>query len=123
MATGGRIIWDDTELERLLESSSGPTARYLQRLAEIVTQGAKRRAPVSPDGSNGRPSGYMRSGIGWRVLVDTHGLVAVVEAPATTPDGDPYPYFVEVGTVAHVIESHGDYPLRDKYGNVFGRRV
>ena len=123
MATGGRIIWHEPELDRILNSPEGPVGRDLQRKAEVVTQGAKRRAPVSPDGSHGRPSGWMRSRIGWRITKDSTGLVAIVESPATTPEGAPYPLFVELGTAPHIIESHGDYPLRDKYGNVFGKRV
>jgi hypothetical protein len=123
MPTGGRIVWNDAELDELLNGINGPTARKLQSYAEIVTQGAKRRAATSPDGSHGRPSGYMRSSIGWRIEKDSRGLVAIVEATATTPDGDPYPLFVELGTAPHIIESHGDYPLRDKYGNVYGKRV
>lgn len=123
MATGGRVVWNDDEVDRLLHSESGPTARKLQGYAEVVTQGAKRRAATSPDGSYGRPSGYMRSGIGWRILTDAGGLVARVEAPATTPDGFPYPMVVELGSKAHEIKSHGPYPLRNKYGTVFGNRV
>lgn len=123
MATGGRIIWHDEVLDELLNGPEGPVGRNLQAKAEVVTQGAKRRAPVSPDGSHGRPSGYMRSRIGWRIFKDSDGLVAIVESPATTPDGFPYPLVVEVGSAPHIIESHGDYPLRDKYGNVFGKRV
>lgn len=124
MAVGGRIVWNDAELDRILESPDGPVGRRLQTFAEVVTQGAKRRAPVSPDGSHGRPSGYMRSRIGWRIFKDSRGLVAVVESPATTPEGFPYPLVVELGSAPHIIESHGDYPLRNRRtGQVFGKRV
>lgn len=95
----------------------------MARVGEVGAQGAKRRAPVSPDGSNGRPSGYMRSKIGWIIEEDAEGLYVDIQSPATTPSGYPYGLGVEVGTVAHVIESHGPYPLRDKKGNVFGRKV
>jgi len=120
MATGGRITWNDRELNRILNSENGPVGRYLVRVGETVAQGAKRRAPVSPDGSHGRPSGYMRSAIGWEVGEDSEGLYVDIISPATSPEGFPYGLGVEVGTAAHVIRSKGPYPLRDKKGNVFG---
>lgn len=123
MATGGRIEWDSGELNRLLRSTSGPVARYLARVGEVVTQGAKRRSPVSPDGSHGRPSGYGRSKIGWQIEEDSEGLYVDVISPAETSTGYPYMLGVEVGTAAHTITSHGPYPLKDKKGNVFGRSV
>src|SRR5689334_3931213 len=86
--------------------------------AEIVAQGAKRRAPVSPAGSNGRGPGHLRSSIGWEMGEDDRGIYFDVQATAD------YALFVEVGTAPHVIESHGDYPLRNaRTGQVFGRRV
>lgn len=120
MAVGGRLKWDDTEYEKLVHGPDGPTARMLQHVAEVVTQGAKRRAATSPDGSHGRPSGYMRSNIGWRLDRDDRGLYADIVSAARTPEGAPYGLFVEVGSGPHIIESHGDYPLRDKHGRVFG---
>lgn len=123
MATGGRIEWNSPELNRILRSESGPVGRYMGRVGEVVTQGAKRRASVSADGSNGRPSGWMRSQIGWIVGTDAEGLYVDVQSPATTPEGYPYGLGVEVGTAAHVIRSKGPYPLRDKKGNVFGKEV
>jgi len=123
MATGGRIIWNDRELNRLLNSEAGPVGLYLVRVGETGAQGAKRRAPVSPDGSHGRPSGYMRSQIGWTIGTDDQGLYVDIQSPAKTPNGYPYALGVEVGTAAHTIKSHGPYPLRDKKGRVFGREV
>lgn len=123
MAIGGAIIWDDSEFNEMFHTESGPAFILMRRVGEIVTQGAKRRAPVSPDGSNGRPSGYMRSQIGWIVGTDSEGLYVDVVSPATTPSGYPYGLGVEVGTVAHVIRSHGPYPLRNKHGRVFGMEV
>lgn len=118
---GGWLQWDPAEWQQLMESEDGPVGRDLGRRAEIVTQGAKRRAPVSPDGSHGRGSGYMRSHIGWRYGRDTLGLYAVVESTARTPDGAPYALFVEVGTRPHEIRTKGRYPLRNrKTGQVFG---
>ena len=123
MAVGGRVslVFDEAALAELLHGPDGPVARDLQRKGEIVTQGAKRRAPVSPAGSNGRPSGYLRSQIYWRLGVDSLGIYVDVFSPATTPDGAPYGLFVEVGTAPHIIMSHGDYPLRNRRtGQVFG---
>lgn len=120
-APGGRLEWDP-QWEREILRDNG-VRRMLDRAGEIVTQGAKRRAAVSPDGSHGRPSGYMRSHIGWAPGEDGHGPYTDVAATATTPDGHPYPLDVELGSRAHPIESHGDYPLRDKHGTVFGRHV
>lgn len=118
---GGRIMWSEQAFRDLFLTGNGPTGLFLSRAGEIVAQGAKRRAPVSPDGSNGRPSGYGRSQIGWYLASDAEGLYVDVVSPATTPDGYPYMYGVEVGTVAHIIRSKGPYPLRNrKTGQVFG---
>jgi hypothetical protein len=65
----GRVDVDETAI-RDLASPAGPVARYLARGAQTVTQGAKRRAPVSPRGSHGRRSGYLRSEIGWVIEHD-----------------------------------------------------
>jgi hypothetical protein len=124
MATGGRIIWDDPVFNVVLNSVHGPVGRHLARCGEVGAQGAKRRAPTSPDGSNGRPSGYGRSQIGWQIGTDSEGLFVDISSPATTPNGYPYMWGVEVGTAAHIIRSHGPYPLRNrKTGQVFGREV
>ena len=123
MAVGGRVqlVFDEAAMAELLHGPAGPVARMLESKGEIVTQGAKRRAPVSPAGSGGRPSGYLRSNIHWKLGTDTLGLYVDVMSPATTVDGDPYGLFVEVGTVPHVIRSHGPYPLRNRRtGQVFG---
>lgn len=123
MAVGGRVdlVFDEAAMAELLHGPDGPVAREMARRGEIVTQGAKRRAPVSPDGSHGRPSGYLRSAIRWQLGTDTIGVYVDILSPATTPEGDPYGLFVEVGTAPHVIRSHGPYPLRNrKTGQVFG---
>jgi hypothetical protein len=124
VAAGGRFVWDERELAEFLHGPDGPVGRDLARRGEKGTQSAKRRVPVSPDGSHGRPSGYTRSQIGWRLGRDSAGLYVDVVSPAKTPDGIPISLLLEFGTRPHVIESHGDYPLRDaKTGQVFGRRV
>jgi hypothetical protein len=121
---GGWLRWDPDEWERIMESEDGPVGRDLGGKAQTVVQGAKRRAPVSPRGSNGRGSGYLRSNIGWRYGRDSFGLYVVVESTARTPDGKPYALFVEIGTRPHEIRSKGPYPLRNRQtGQVFGRVV
>lgn len=97
MAVGGRIEWDQAALDQLLRSPDGDVARDLQRRAENVAQGAKRRAPVSPAGSHGRPSGYGRSQIGWEMGADGEGLYADISTPATSPEGFGYMGLQEVG--------------------------
>jgi hypothetical protein len=103
VAVGGRLVWNDKEVEHLLHSKDGPTGRMLGHKAEIVTQGAKRRAPVSPSGSGGRRPGYLRSKIGWHLGKDEDGLFADIASPATTPKGAPYGLFMELGTKPHEI--------------------
>lgn len=98
MAIGGRIDWNEAEFERLL-GDNGPVVAWLQNSGGRVTQEAKRLAPTSPDGSHGRPSGYLRSQIGFRLGRDSRGPYVDIESPATTPDGKPYGLFQEVGTV------------------------
>lgn len=121
---GGWLRWDPAEWQRLMESPDGPVGRDLGRKAEIVMQGAKRRAPVSPRGSHGRGSGYLRSNIGWRYDWDAGGISVVIESTARTPEGAPYALFVEIGTRPHIIRSKGPYPLRNRQtGQVFGRQV
>jgi hypothetical protein len=95
----------------------GLSGDWLDQAAVIVAGGQKRRIPVSADGSNGRPAGYARD----RIHVE-RGLDEFGPYPET-PEGYPYPLGLELGTAPHVIESHGDYPLRDRHGNVFGRVV
>lgn len=106
MAIGGRIVWDDVALAELLESPTGPVGRDLQAKAERVTQEAKRLAPVSPHGSNGRASGYLRSQIGWDIGVDSEGIYADISSPALSTDGAPYGLFQEVGTSKMAAQPH-----------------
>lgn len=94
---GGRLRFDGAALEVFNVGPSGVVARTLQDTLEQITQEAKRLSPVSPDGSHGRPSGYLRSHIGWRIERDGERLVGIVESTATSPTGAPYPLFQEVG--------------------------
>jgi hypothetical protein len=116
-----RIEWNrrlEGELEEI--AVSGP----LPQAGAIVLAAMKETIPVSSDGSYGRPAGYARSRL--RLLnsgIDPAGAFIDVGTDATTPDGTCYPAIVHYGAKPHVIESHGNYPLRDKHGRVFGRRV
>lgn len=117
MPAGGRIVVNDAAISDLLIGHDGPVARYLEHQAERVTQEAKRHCPVSPVGASDHPSGQLRSSIGWSIERDGGELTAEV---GTDLD---YGLYVEVGTGPHVISSHGDYPLRNRQGQVFGRTV
>lgn len=97
--------------------------KALDKAGEIVEAGAKRRAPVSHDGSHGRPPGHLKASIDRQAGRDTTGPYVDVRSPATTPAGEPYGLFCEVGTRPHLIVSHGPWPLRDRHGRVFGRVV
>lgn len=117
MPAGGRVTINETALRELLTGRNGPVARMLGHQGENVTQEAKRLCPVSPVGASDHPSGQLRSSIGWKLDTDRGQLVAEVSA-----DTD-YALYVEVGTGPHTIRSHGDYPLRNRAGQVFGQEV
>jgi len=103
---GTRIVWDEAALRELLVSGSGPIAQDLQQKAEKVTQEAKRLAPVSPHGSHGRPSGYLRSQINWTTGTDGQGIYYDIHTPATSTTGAPYGLFNEVGTSKMAAQPH-----------------
>jgi len=88
----GDVRIDEGALRALVASPAGPVGRYMARGGEIVAQGAKRRAPVSPAGSGGRRSGHLRSQIGWILDVDFEGIYVDIGSPATTNDGRNAPY-------------------------------
>jgi len=106
MAIGGRIDWDEAALAALMTSPGGGVARELQRDGELVAQEAKRLAPTSPHGSGGRPSGWLRSQIGFAMGSDGEGLFVDIATPATTEAGAPYGLFQEVGTSKMAAHPH-----------------
>jgi hypothetical protein len=106
MAVGGRIDWNNQVLNDLFRDTSNGIARDLQAKAERVTQEAKRLAPVSPHGSHGRPSGWLRSHIGWHMDVDSAGMYADIYSPALSVEGAPYGLFQEVGTSKMAAQPH-----------------
>lgn len=106
MAIGGTIDWNEAELRRLISSPGGEVVRFLLKCGEKVTQEAKRLAPTSPHGSNGRASGYLRSQIGYALGEDSEGPYVDIASPATTPDGSPYGLFQEVGTYKMAAQPH-----------------
>jgi hypothetical protein len=104
MASGDyRLVFNEREVEELLRGPNGAVARMMAAKAEVVAEGQRRRCPVSRDGSHGRPPGYMRSKIGWAMYRDERGLYFEAGSSARTPDGKPYPLYVEYGTRPHVI--------------------
>jgi hypothetical protein len=99
------------------------TRPAMARAAGIVADGQRRRIPVSREGSYGRAPGYARDRIHVETGRSADGPHWDIGSDATTPDGTSYPLILELGSRPHVIQSHGDYPLRDRHGRVFGREV
>lgn len=113
MADDFRI--DQREMDRLLRGDTGEVMQELRRLGKVVERGAKRR-------THGRIAEGVRA---HEPKVDAAGPYVDVETGAEDAEtGAPIGLFIEVGTRPHVIESHGDYPLRNREtGQVFGRKV
>lgn len=108
MAIGGRSITVELDEAAIaLFCREDPAVLHmLQGKAETVTQEAKRLAPVSPAGSNGRPSGYLRSRIEYELGEDSEGAYADISSPALSVAGDPYGLFQEVGTSIMEAQPH-----------------
>jgi Bacteriophage HK97-gp10, putative tail-component len=76
--------------------------RYREATAEDVAKDARRRVPVD--------SGELRS--------------TIMAVGSTVRVGTDYWASVEYGSRPHIIQSHGDYPLRNREtGQAFGRLV
>jgi hypothetical protein len=119
VAIGGRGIsgrLDQAAIDAFMRTPNGPVARAMEHAGEIVAQGAKKRAPVSPHGSNGRSSGYLRSQIGWELLSDAGGPFARIATPAESVAGDPYGLFQEIGTYKMAAQPHLRPALDDLRG-------
>lgn len=115
-------VWDRNWEHTLLGLTATTVA--LDQAGAIVEQGAKRRAPVSPHGSGGRPSGWLRSHIRRELGRDARGPYVDVISEALTEEGHDYAPDNEFGTKPHRIESKGPWPLRNpRTGQVFGRVV
>jgi hypothetical protein len=114
-----RFVWDKG-WQSTLKTEGKPRVQAAARQGKEAMQ---QTIPVSDDGSNGRPAGYARASM--EVVEGGTGPGYYFDAGATarTPDGYPYPAVLEYGSPPHDITSHGDYPLRDKHGNVYGRTV
>ena len=104
-AIGGTVDWDEGAFKDLL-SDHGDVARYLLNVGEKVTREAKRLAPVSKKGSNGRPSGWLRSHIGHNIGSDAEGVYVDIYSAAKSPQDDPYGLFQEVGTYKMKAQPH-----------------
>ncbi|MCA1570787.1 MAG: HK97 gp10 family phage protein [Chloroflexi bacterium] len=101
-----RINWHEGALRELTVSPTGPVGRFMQQTGERVTQEAKRLAPVSPRGSNGRRSGYLRSQIGWTMGSDGRGVYVDIASPALSTGGAPYGLYQETGTSKMAAQPH-----------------
>lgn len=111
----------DRQLPARVATIAAPKVRLA---AEIIADRQRETIPISDDGSHGRPPGYARDHIDIWAGVNRGGTYYDVGSDATTPDGVSYPAILDAGSKPHVIESHGDYPLRNAHtGQVFGKRV
>jgi hypothetical protein len=96
----------------------------MDQVADDVAEAQRRRIPVGSERRYGRLPGYARSRIRPTRGADSLGPYRDIGSDATTPDGTSYPAILDLGSPPHVIESKGDYPLRNRRtGQVFGRRV
>jgi hypothetical protein len=85
----------------------GPEVEHeLVRRGQRVTQAAKRFAPVSPRGSGGRRSGFLRSSVRLIPGRDGRGPYVDITSPATTARGAPYGLFQEIGTRKMAAQPH-----------------
>lgn len=106
------VVWDSAVVRSL--SQDADVRALMDRLAAFAVQAMKRHTPVSPVGPLHR-SGNLRSSVHSERQPDGTVLVG--------PSAD-YGKYVNDGTPPHLIESHGDYPLRNREtGQVFGRVV
>lgn len=115
MARGGRVVLDQRAIDALASSAA---VKLLTEACEVVLQGAKRRCPVSPAGSEyegvRHPSGWLRSSIKSRVIPAGSQYVGIVGT------GVGYAWFVEFGTSPHVIRAKHASVLANSKGDVFG---
>jgi hypothetical protein len=110
---GDDLVINQREMDELLHGHTGPVRAELRTLGKQVERGAQRRAPE-----------WAREGVNTKEpAVDAAGPYVDIATEAESADGAPIGLFAELGTPPHVIESHGDYPLRSKTGQVFGRKV
>ena len=80
-----RVVLDQANLTKLLESEQGPVGRELTRRTIKVDRSAKDRCPVD--------TGRLRSSITWRLGRDGRGLLGIVGTNVA------YAPHVEFGTV------------------------
>ena len=95
---GFRVEVDERALNDLITSPNGEIAKWLDSVVgPRLAQEAKRLAPVSPHGSHGRPSGYLRSTIGYELGSDSQSVFVDYGSNAHTPDGTDYGAIQELG--------------------------
>jgi hypothetical protein len=106
------VVWDSAAVRALAQDAD--VRALMDRLTAFSVQDMKRLCPVSPVGPLHR-SGQLRSSITSERQPD--GSVHVGPTASYGP-------YVNDGTPPHLIESHGNYPLRNREtGQVFGRVV
>lgn len=109
-----------TWVQQLFGLADPRMAAAAQRVADYQ----RNHIPVGHDVENGRSPGYAKSRIAVRVRKGPlGGREFEVGSDATTPEGFPYPVVLDVGAAPHIIRPHGNYPLKDSEGHVFGREV
>lgn len=96
------LSMDLQEYERIVRSPAGPVAQLVARLAALIAQEGKRRAPVGAPSKTpeGHPAGWLRSHIWWQSGLDAAGVHAelgddAVTSPANPFPGEPYPEHIE----------------------------
>lgn len=111
-----RIVWNPRFEQDLMREPG--MKQMLDQAGGIVERGAKRRAPVSKNGSHGRPPGHLRDSIESRLGEDEQGPYVDIEATATTPDGFPYGLIPELGSKPHQIRAKRAQALAFFWGKV-----
>jgi hypothetical protein len=118
-----RVYLNDTAINVLFAPGSDVDDVMQATVGPALVARMRSLAPVSDDGSHGRPPGYLRDSITQESVHNGREPGVAVGPTATTPDGFPYPLAVEFGTPPHQIRSHGPWPLRDDTGRVLGPKV
>jgi hypothetical protein len=115
------VTWDESAIKLDTESPGGAIDHGMEQLADMLVSAMKQLCPVysGPGRTSGRGSGTLRSSI---TKLRGEGGSWLVGPTDTLEDGTLLGELIEKGTPPHVIESHGDWPLRNN-GDVFGRIV
>ena len=80
--TSVRVVIDQQALDDLKATKNSPVGKFVYKKAKEAERKNKAGAPVSPNGTHGRPSGYLRSKIGTYLSQDSDGPYADVVSRA-----------------------------------------